>query len=94
MILIPNKFLKLEANGKKSLGDFPLVRRIGEPCACKRKADFRRGAVLPETPEIPRVPRVRSPPPIVLTKKNRPEDGFFGCVVEAAGIEPASTTVR
>ena len=89
--------MEVEPKGKKSPGDFPLVRRIGEPCACKRKSDLRRGAVLPETPQIPRG-RVlpcktdpkgllgKSAASLAQAKKNRPPGGFLECYGGAAAI--------
>ncbi len=74
---------------RNRLGDFLLVRRIGEPCACKRRSLRWRRAVLGETPPTPRVPRVRSPPPCWPTKKNRPPDGFSGCYGGGGGQEIA-----
>src|SRR5450830_42472 len=44
---------------KNRLGDFPLVRRIEEPCACKRRALRWRRAVLGETPPTPRARAIR-----------------------------------
>ncbi len=67
----------VEAEGKKSQGDFPLVRRIGEPFACKRRS-LRRLAACGSKPLLRPASRgFDSRRPQTPTKKNRPQDGFF-----------------
>jgi hypothetical protein len=69
----------MEAEGKKSLRDFPLVRE-SESLAARR--------MRLETPATPRVPRVR-PAACWRRRKKTARGGFFEYLLEAAGIEPA-----
>ncbi|MGZ8289359.1 MAG: hypothetical protein ACXWU7_09225, partial [Telluria sp.] len=62
----------VEAKGKKSLRDFPLARRIGEPCACKRKS-LRRVAACGSKPLLRPADAGSLPAAVGANEKKPPE---------------------